>query len=202
MQLNQNQIYKLFPHLDWDWYEALLLLDDFDINTPLRISHFLAQTSHESNDYKVLVENLNYAEKGLLSTFKKYFTPEQAKLFARKPEKIANRVYANRLGNGPEDSGDGYRYRGRGAIQITGKANYKNCSEYLFNDDILLTNPEMLQEPKYAILSACWYWEINNLNKIADGNNIEIITKKINGGTNGLVDRMKRFDRIYSIIKS
>lgn len=202
MILTPRIIYKLYPQLDWGWYDAFLLLNDYDINTPLRISHFLAQSSHESSDFTRLVENLNYSEQGLLSTFKKYFTPEQAKQYARKPEKIANRVYANRLGNGSEQSGDGWKYRGRGAIQVTGKTNYKNCSEYLFNDDILLTNPEMLQEPKYAILSACWYWDINNLNKISDGNNIELLTRKINGGTNGLADRRARFGRIYSVLNS
>lgn len=202
MKLEPRIIYKLFSSLDWTWHEAFLLLDDFDINTPLRISHFLAQTSHESNDFKVLVESLNYSQEGLLRTFKKYFTPEQALAYARKPQAIANRVYANRLGNGPESSGEGWKYRGRGAIQITGKTNYLNCSQYLFGDDVLLKTPDLLLEPKYAILSACWFFEVNGLNKIADGNNIEIITKKINGGTNGLVDRMKRFDRIYSIIKS
>lgn len=202
MHLEPRIIYKLFPSLDWQWYDAFLLLNDYSINSPLRISHFLAQSSHESNDFKTLSENLNYSEQGLLRTFPKYFTQDQAKHYARKPEKIANRVYANRLGNGSEQSGDGWKYRGRGAIQVTGKNNYKNCSEYLFNDDILLTNPEMLQEPKYAILSACWYWDINNLNKIADGNNIELLTRRINGGTNGLEDRRVRFGRIYSVLNS
>lgn len=202
MILTPRIIYKLYPQLDWGWYDAFSLLNDYDINTPLRLSHFLAQTSHESADFTRLVENLNYSEKGLLSTFPKYFTPAQAAQFARKPQAIANRVYANRLGNGPESSGDGWKYRGRGAIQVTGKTNYKNCSEYLFNDDILLTNPDLLLEPKYAILSACWYWDINNLNKIADGNNIELLTRKINGGLNGLEDRRARFGRIYSVLNS
>lgn len=202
MRLEPRLIYKLFPSLDWTWHEALLLLDDFDINTPLRISHFLAQTSHESADFTRLVENLNYSEKGLLSTFGKYFTPGQAAQYARKPEKIASRVYANRLGNGNEQSGDGWKYRGRGAIQITGKANYLNCSRYLFNDEVLLDTPDLLLEPKYAILSACWYWDINNLNKIADGNNMDLLTRRINGGLNGLEDRRARFGRIYSVLKS
>lgn len=202
MRLEPRIIYKLFSNLDWQWHESLLLLDDFEINTPLRISHFLAQSSHESSDFTRLIENLNYSQEGLLRTFKKYFTIEQALAYARKPEKIANRVYANRLGNGPESSGDGWKYRGRGAIQITGKANYKNCSEYLFNDDILITNPDLLLEPSNAILSACWFWEVNNLNKIADGNNIELLTRRINGGTNGLADRRSRFGRIYSVLNS
>jgi len=202
MILTPRIIYKLYPQLDWGWYDAFSLLNDYDINTPLRISHFLAQTSHESSDFTRLVENLNYSEQGLLSTFKKYFTPEQAKQYARKSEQIANRVYANRLGNGLESSGDGWKYRGRGAIQITGKTNYKNCSEYLFNDDILITNPDLLLEPSNAILSACWFWEVNNLNKIADGNNIELLTRRINGGLNGLEDRRARFGRIYSVLKS
>lgn len=202
MILTPRIIYKLYPQLDWGWYDAFSLLNDYDINTPLRLSHFLAQSSHESADFTRLVENLNYSEKGLLSTFPKYFTPAQAAQYARKPSAIANRVYANRMGNGSEQSGDGYRYRGRGAIQITGRNRYRDCSEYLFNDDILLTNPDLLLEPKYAILSACWYWDINNLNKIADGNNIELLTRRINGGTNGLEDRRARFGRIYSVLNS
>lgn len=202
MILSPQIIYKLFPRLDWEWYSALASLNDYDINTPLRLSHFLAQTGHESSDFTRLVEILNYSQAGLLSTFKKYFSQEQAKQYARKSEQIANRVYANRMGNGSEQSGDGYRYRGRGAIQITGRNRYRDCSEYLFNDNILLTNPEMLQEPKYAILSACWYWDINNLNKIADGNNIELLTRRINGGLNGIEDRRSRFGRIYSVLRS
>lgn len=202
MKLTPSVIYKLFPDLDWEFHEALSLLEEYDINTPLRISHFLAQTSHESSDFTRLVENLNYSEKGLLSTFKRYFiTPAQALTYARKPEKIANRVYANRLGNGDEASGDGWKYRGRGAIQVTGKANYMKCSLYLFNDERLLTNPDKLLEPKYAILSACWYWSVNGLNRIADADNIQLLTRKVNGGTNGLSDRQRRFTRIYSVLK-
>ncbi|MCZ2128604.1 MAG: glycoside hydrolase family 19 protein [Anaerolineales bacterium] len=202
MKLTPNVIYKLFPDLDWEFHEALSLLEEYDINTPLRISHFLAQVTHESNDFKVLKENLNYSQSGLLSVFKKYFTPEQALAYARKPEKIANRVYANRLGNGDEASGDGWKYRGRGAIQVTGKTNYMKCSLYLFNDERLLTNPDKLLEPKYAILSACWYWRTNNLNMWCDNNDIYTLTRRINGGLNGIEDRKKRFDRIYSIFKS
>jgi len=201
MKLTPSVIYKLFPDLDWEFHEALSLLEEYDINTPLRISHFLAQVTHESNDFKVLKENLNYSQSGLLSVFRKYFTPEQALAYARKPEKIANRVYANRLGNGDEASGDGYRYRGRGAIQITGRNNYLACSRYLFNEPILLTEPEMLQEPKYAILSACWYWSVNGLNRIADIDNIQLLTRAVNGGLNGLADRQRRFTRIYSVLK-
>lgn len=201
MKLTPSVIYKLFPDLDWEFHEALALLEEYDINTPLRISHFLAQVTHESNDFKVLKENLNYSQSGLLSVFRKYFTPEQALAYARKPEKIANRVYANRLGNGDEASGDGWKYRGRGAIQVTGKTNYMKCSLYLFNDERLLTNPDKLLEPKYAILSACWYWRTNNLNRIADTDNIQLLTRKVNGGTNGLSDRQSRFTRIYSVLK-
>lgn len=200
--MTPDQILKLFPHLDWEWHRAFSLLDDYNINSPLRISHFLAQVTHESNDFKVLKENLNYSQSGLLSVFRKYFTPEQALAYARKPEKIANRVYANRLGNGDEASGDGWKYRGRGTIQVTGKTNYMKCSLYLFNDETLLTNPDKLLEPKYAILSACWYWRTNNLNMWCDNNDIYTLTRRINGGLNGIEDRKKRFDRIYSIFKS
>lgn len=199
--MTPDQILKLFPHLDWEWYDAFSLLDDYNINSPLRISHFLSQSSHESADFTRLVENLNYSQDGLLKTFRKYFTPTQALAYARKPEKIANRVYANRLGNGDEASGDGWKYRGRGAIQVTGKANYMKCSLYLFNDERLLTNPDKLLEPKYAILSACWYWSVNGLNRIADADNIQLLTRKINGGLNGFEDRKRRFTRIYSVLK-
>lgn len=201
MKLITSVIYKLFPDLDLEFHEALSLLEEYDINTSLRISHFLAQVTHESNDFKVLKENLNYSQSGLLSVFRKYFTPAQALAYARKPEKIANRVYANRLGNGDEASGDGWKYRGRGAIQVTGKTNYMKCSLYLFNDERLLTNPDKLLEPKYAILSACWYWSVNGLNRIADTDNIQLLTRKVNGGINGLSDRQRRFTRIYSVLK-
>lgn len=201
MNITPDQILKLFPHLDWEFHKAFLLLEDYHINSPLRISHFLAQTSHESSDFKTLSESLNYSQEGLLRTFKKYYNQENAREYARKPEKIANRVYANRLGNGDEQSGDGWKYRGRGSIQITGKNNYRDCSRYLFGDERLLNNPDLLITPEYAIKSACWYWSINGLNVWADNNDIYTLTRRINGGLNGLEDRKKRFNRILRAIE-
>lgn len=176
------------------------VLPDNNIDTSLRICHFLAQIIHESGHLKYNSENLNYSSKALKSVFGKYFkTDEVAEKYARKPEKIANRVYANRMGNGDENSGDGWKYRGRGLIQLTGKSNYINCGNDL-NIDIV-NNPDLLLEPKYSLLSACWFWNKNNLNSFADKDDIITITKKINGGTNGLEDRKKNLSIAKSIIK-
>lgn len=159
------------------------------LNTDLRWAHFLSQVAHESSGFKRIVENLNYSAGGLLATFPKYFkTASDAALFARQPERIANRVYANRLGNGPEESGDGWRYRGRGLIQITGRDNYRACSVSIWADDRLLRAPELLEEPDGAVASACWYWRSRELNALADQDDLEAITRKVNGGLHGLDD--------------
>ena len=165
------------------------LLNSYQVNTQLRIAHFMAQIEHESN-LKPVSENLNYSAEGLMITFKKYFpNPTMANFYAKKPIKIANRVYADRMGNGNETSGDGYKFRGRGFIQITGKSNYlvlsKDTKINCYN------NPDLLLEEANSMISALWFWQKNKLNDLADKNDIVGITKKINGGTNGLEHRKK-----------
>lgn len=165
------------------------LLNSYQVNTQLRIAHFMAQIEHESN-LKPVSENLNYSAEGLMITFKKYFpNPTMANFYAKKPIKIANRVYADRMGNGNETSGDGYKFRGRGFIQITGKSNYlvlaKDTGINCYND------PDLLLEEANSMISALWFWQKNKLNDFADKNDIVGITKKINGGTNGLEHRKK-----------
>ena len=176
-------------------------LNKYEINTPLRICHFLAQILHESGHLKYKVENLNYSAKALRSVFGKYFkTDDIANEYARKPEKIANRVYANRMGNGDELSGDGWRFRGRGLIQLTGRENYRRCSIDTKLD--ILNNPDLIiNTPEACIETACWFWKTNNLIALADQDNITLITKRINGGTNGLDDRKKILENAKNIIK-
>lgn len=185
------------------WVNALNeILPKYKIDTPVRVAAFLAQCGHESLDFTVLVENLNYSASGLHKVFKKYFpTLESAEPYQRKPEMIANLVYAKRMGNGDVKSGDGYKFRGRGAIQLTGKDNYIQFSQFLYKDNRLLDNPDYLLTPEGAILSACWFWTVNNLNAIADKENILELTKRINGGTNGIEDRMIRYKKAISVLK-
>lgn len=173
------------------------LFANYGLTTPLRIAHFMAQLEHESN-LKPVGENLNYSATALIRVFGKYFTREEAKEYARKPYKIANRVYANRMLNGNEQSGDGWKYRGRGFIQITGKRNYIRLSkdtriDYLNNPDWLLREPD-------AMISALWYWGLINGNKYADADDIRTITKKINGGYNGFDDRLKKLKKWKKIL--
>lgn len=168
------------------------LFEKYGINTPLRIAHFMSQLEHESG-LKPISENLNYSEVGLLNTFGKYFNKTNVKLYARKPEKIANRVYANRMGNGNEASGEGWKYRGRGFIQITGKHNYFR----LANDTDIdcLKNPDLLLQEPNAMISALWFWNLKKLNKLADTNDIKEITRRINGGYNGLDHRKELLNK-------
>jgi len=178
-------------------------LAKFEINTPLRLAHFLAQCGHESGGFKVVNENLNYGAKGLLGIFKKYFpTEEKAKLYERKPEKIANLVYGSRMGNGPESSGDGYKFRGRGYIQLTGKDNYTAFGKAI-NEDVA-ANPDVVAT-KYPLLSAAWFFNKNGLHKIADQGATDAVvtsvTKRVNGGTIGLPDRIKHFKEYYGLLK-
>lgn len=169
-------------------------LPKYDILSPEEISSFMSQTGHESGHFNILSENLNYSKDGLRKVFPKYFpTDEIALRYARKPEMIANRVYANRMGNGPENSGDGWKFRGRGLIQCTGTRNYTACSEFLFGDNRLLEDPDLLLDPKYAILSACWFWTANKLNEYAG--DVERTTKIVNGGHHGLADREAIYER-------
>jgi putative chitinase len=191
---------KLKPLLPTNVFNELPeVISKFKIDTPLRLAHFLSQTAHESANYTRTIENLNYSEQGLLTTFKKYFTPATAKEYARKPEKIANRVYANRMENGPESSGDGWKFRGRGYIQLTGRSNYKAFDAFVPED--IVSNPDLVAT-KYPLLSAAWFWSVNNLNSIADkGTNSTAVRKKINGGTIGLTDTQNKFNIFYKALQ-
>ena len=183
------------------WTTALNeVLPTYKIDTPERIASFLAQCGHESAGFTVLQENLNYSADGLNKIFKKYFpTLDSAQPYARKPEMIANRVYGGRMGNGDEASGEGYKFRGRGPIQLTGKDNYTACSDFLFQDDTLVQNPDMLLDPEYALHSACWFWWKNDLNNYADSADLVTMTKRINGGTIGLEDRIAHYNHAMEI---
>jgi putative chitinase len=174
----------------------------FQINTPLRLAHFLAQCGHESGGFRLTKENLNYSAKGLNGTFKKYFPTEaSAKPYERQPTKIANKVYGNRMGNGPESSGEGAKFCGRGYIQLTGKENYTAFGKSI-NEDIL-SNPDRVASD-YALLSAAWFFSKNGLHKMADEGASDTvvtkITKRVNGGTIGLADRIKHFKEYYSLL--
>lgn len=168
-----------------------------NITTKLRKAHLLAQLEHESN-LKPVEENLNYSEAGLLRVFSKYFNADTAKEYARKPEAIANIVYANRMGNGDTSSGDGWRYRGRGFIQLTGKNNYTALSKDTGIDYI--NNPDLLLREADAMISALWFWKKNNLNRYADRNDIKGLTRRINGGYNGLNHRINLFRKYMNIL--
>jgi putative chitinase len=174
----------------------------FQINTPLRLAHFLAQCGHESGGFRLTKENLNYSAKGLMGIFKKYFPDEAtAKAYERKPEKIANKVYGNRMGNGPESSGEGAKFCGRGYIQLTGKDNYTAFGKAI-NEDIA-SSPDKVAS-SYALLSAAWFFNKNGLHKIADEGSTDAvvtkITKRVNGGTIGLPDRIKHFKEYYNLL--
>jgi putative chitinase len=189
------------PHID-HWYEAIAeILPEYEINTPARVAMFIAQCAHESGGFRAIKENLNYRPASLVALFKKYFDLPTATRYCALPNKqeaIANRIYANRMGNGPEESGDGYRYCGRGLIQLTGKNNYtlfagslgipvEECADYLATFE-------------GAVQSACWFWETNNLNQWADKGDVLTATKRINGGTIGLEDRIKHYNHALHVL--
>jgi putative chitinase len=190
------------PYLDY-WYDSLCqILPVYEINTPERVAAFIAQCAHESGNFKFLKENLNYKAASLRKVFPKYFpTDELAEEYASKPNKqeaIANRIYANRMGNGDEASGDGFRYLGRGLIQLTGKNNYTIFAASI--ETPLEQIPEYLQTFEGAVQSACWFWEQNNINQWADKRDIVTMSKRINGGTIGLEDRKKHFEHALHVL--
>lgn len=189
------------PH-SAEWFVAISdNLPEYQIDTKLRVAAWLAQIGHESGSFKWLTENLNYSADRLLQVFPYYFSDiETASQYARHPEMIANRVYSNRLGNGNEASGDGWKFRGRGLIQLTGKENYTKCSQALYGDLSLLDNPDLLAEMDGAVRSACWFWNSRSLNGYADASAMETITRRINGGLNGYEDRMARYNLALSIL--
>lgn len=160
------------------------LFNKFNVNTPLRLAHFIGQMTAESN-LKPIEENLRYSENRLVEVFRKYFTPILAKQYAMQPAKIANRVYANRMGNGDEQSGDGYRFRGRGMLMITGKNNYKALTDWAKKNGVdadYLNNPDLLLRESDSIISALWYWSVNNINQYADKDDILSVSRIINVG--------------------
>jgi putative chitinase len=193
-----KQCVKTNTHTE-ELYEILNdLLPRYEITTVNRVAGFLAQCSHESRDFTVLEENLNYSAQGLLGIFKKYFvSADIADEYARKPEKIANRVYANRMGNGDEASGDGWKYRGRGAIQLTGRNNYKLFAMCIGKS--IEETVEYCKTKKGAIESSCWFWQANGINKACDAGDIKKMTQIINGGTIGLEERTKNYQHALEI---
>jgi putative chitinase len=187
------------PYVNY-WYNALAeILPEYEINTPQRVAAFIAQCAHESGGFRALKENLNYKAASLRKVFPKYFPDDAiAARYANKQEMIANRVYANRMGNGPEESGDGFRYCGRGLIQLTGKNNYTLFAASVGIED-MEECVEYLGTFEGAIQSACWFWESNNLNQWADKGDILTLTKRINGGTIGLEDRIKHYNHALHV---
>ena len=195
MQITSQQLTQIFPatKIADTLADALNnILDNYEINTTNRVAGFIAQCGHESNGFSVLKENLNYAAAGLKITFGKYFKDDAtATKYARNPEMIANRVYASRMGNGDEASGDGYKYRGRGAIQLTGHDNYQAFATSIGKSiDETVSYLETLEG---AIESAAWFWKSHGLNATCDADDITTMTKKINGGTIGLDDRKAHY---------
>lgn len=197
--MTNEQLAKL--GIDSKWLQPLLdTFAKYEINTPQRQSAFIGQCAHESGNFKVLQENLNYSAKGLMATWSSRFPDmDTAERYERQPEKIANKVYA-RADMGNIDDGDGWKYRGRGVIQLTGKNNYRACGEALGLD--LVENPDLILEPKYACLSAGWFWNKRGLNTLADASDIETITKRVNGGLHGLLDRQAKTQIALEILNA
>jgi putative chitinase len=198
----QQQLAQLIPgnpHVA-EWYQALsMILPDYNIDTVSRVAAFIAQCAHESANFKFLKENLNYRAESLMRVWPSRFPNiDFARQYAMQPEKIANKVYGGRMGNGPEESGDGWRYAGKGLIQLTGKDNYTRFAESI--DTPVEEIPEYLQTFEGAVQSACWFWEVNNLNQWADAGDILTLTKRINGGTIGLEDRKKHYAHALQVL--
>lgn len=193
--LNYIKLKSIIPKNVFDELQECAI--QYKINTPLRLAHFLAQCAHESTNFTRVEENLNYSAERLLQVFPRYFTSESAHEYEHNKRRIASRVYANRMGNGDEETQDGWIYRGRGYIQLTGINNYKQFDKSC-NDDVL-NNPELVAT-KHPLASAAWFWDSLNLNYLADRNDITAITKKVNGGTNGLDDRIKYFNKYHELI--
>jgi putative chitinase len=187
------------PYID-HWHEAFCeILPDYDINTKSRVAAFIAQCAHESGGFKAIKENLNYKAASLCKVWPRYFpNMDVANAYAQQPERIANRAYANRMGNGPEESGDGWKFCGRGLIQLTGKDNYSRYAQSL---EISLDEAsEHLTTFEGCVQSAAWFWEANNLNQWADSGDMLTLTKRINGGTLGLEDRIKHYQHALHVL--
>jgi putative chitinase len=201
--LNADQLKKM--HIGEEWVDALNeTFERFQIDTPMRQASFIGQCSHESANFKVLEENLNYRAATLLKLFPRTakrtwgFTPEEATAYERQPKKIANRIYGNRMNNRDEASGDGFRFRGRGILQLTGAANYHHSSKALGVDFIM--EPDLVATPKYAAMTAGWFWNTHKINQFADVQDWVTMTKRINGGTIGLDDRIKHIMQALQIL--
>ena len=186
--------------IDPVWVDALNeTFQRFDISTPIQQASFIGQCGHECGNFRILEENLNYRAETLMKLWKSRFpTVEIANEYARNPKKIANKVYASRMGNRDESSGDGYRFRGRGCIQLTGHANYFHAGNACGEDFVM--NPDLVATPKYAAMTAGWFWNTHKLNQYADSRDFLMMTKKINGGTIGLDDRIKHINHALDII--
>lgn len=208
--LTLKQFKEFAPHTKYaeNWHDALFgkqtelgghsLLEDYDINTPKRLAYFMAQCHHESGGFVFVSENLNYKASGLVKVFPKYFDESTARAYEKQPQKIANRVYANRMGNGDEASGEGFKYSGKGIIQLTGKDNYTRFAQSL---EISVEDAaEYMKTFEGAAQSACWFWETNNLNKFADAGDLKTMTRVINGGYKGMEDRELQFARISKLL--
>lgn len=205
LNLSAEQLFAILPNNKEikAWHDAMVkILPKYEITSKIRIAAFLSQTGHESLDYTILSENLNYSAKGLNTVFSKYFknAGRDANLYARQPEKIANIVYANRLGNGDTASGDGWKYRGRGIIQLTGYSNYKAFADYI--DKTVEETIQYVQTKEGALESAAWFWNSRNINKVADTGDVVAVTRLINGGTHGLTDRTKRYNNALKVLNS
>jgi len=203
MAITQQQLEQILPGNPYieHWCDALnKILPDYDISTPQRVAAFLAQCAHESGGFTALHENLNYRPETLCKVWPHYFNESNVNNYAHQPEKIANRAYAGRMGNGDEASGDGWNYCGRGLIQLTGKNNYQAFADSIQTD--IGQIPAYLQTFEGAIQSACWFWENNNLNACADAGDILKMTKIINGGTLGLEDRTARYNHALQVLGS
>ena len=175
-------------------------ITEADLSTPHRLAAFIAQCGHESGGFKFLEENLNYKADSLCKVWPSHFNEEIANEYAHNPEKIANRAYAGRMHNGDEASGDGWAFRGRGFLQITGKVTYEQCSHELGYD--FVSNPDAVATPEGASITAAWFWKKHNLNHFVDNNDFTGLTKAINGGTIGLEDRMARYQHALSVVSS
>ena len=206
--ITAEQFHHLFPRAQdpQSWADSMNeVFPNYDINTPERVAAFIAQCGHESGGWTVFEENLFYSAQGLMKVFPKYFpTADLANAYAKQPEKIANRIYGGRMGNGPEATGDGYKYRGRGPIQLTGKDNYRAFAKEMFDDwENLFENPDWVTADRdFALMSAIWFWNKNKLNVQADNGDIKLMTKKINGGYIGLDDRIKHYNEAMHLLAS
>ena len=204
MQITKEQFKKLAPRCKDSYAQSMAehlpeILEKYQINTPLRFAHFIAQAGHECGGFTIFSENLNYSAESLAKVFPKYFKDVDPAAYARQPEKIANRVYGGRMGNGDESSGDGWKFRGRGAIQLTGKNNY---TAFAADNGISVDEAvQYLQTDRGTIESAAWFWHKNGLNAIADKDDVVAVTKRVNGGTIGLEDRKKHLEEAKHLVE-